>query len=184
MKTREGWDIKHWSVTFLLVNGILLFLLKPLWLVESWTGKTMVVLILYAIPGSRVVEILYAFYYDALEKINYGTNKPSVLKRGDRFRLVGISYAEVSICFASFYHAMPESWFNISEKALHGGRFLNSIDWLYFSWVTITTTGYGDFSATNPLARAFVMFELAVGLFLIVFAVGSYFAYKEELSQP
>jgi hypothetical protein len=184
MKTRKGWDIKRWSKAFLLVNSALLLLLKPFWLVKCWPMKVVVALVLFAIPWSRIVEILYAFYYDALEKIARGSDQRSSLRRGDRFRLIGISYVEVSICFATFYHAMPQGWFIVSENCLHSNWFLSALDWLYFSWITITTAGYGDFAPSHPLARVIVMSELAVGLFFIVFAVGSYFAYKEELSQP
>jgi hypothetical protein len=88
----------------------------------------------------------------------------------------------VSICFAIFYRAMPTTWFSIPTSGAHTGFFLNPLDWLYFSWITITTAGYGDFYPTHPLARVIVMAELATGLFLIIFAVGSYFAYKEELN--
>jgi hypothetical protein len=154
MKKRRRWDIKKWSKTFLLINGLLLFLLKPLWTVRLWSWMWMfVALALYVVPFSRVVEIFYAFYYDALEKIDYGSDGSSSLKRGDRFRLVGVSYIEVSICFATLYRAMPGSWFISPDQGVHSRWPLGPFDWFYFSWVTITTTGYGDFFPTHPPAR-------------------------------
>jgi hypothetical protein len=33
----------------------------------------------------------------------------------------------------------------------------------YFSFVTLTTLGYGDIAAVHPVARMFVVFEALVG---------------------
>jgi len=179
MKARR-WDIKHWTVTFLILNGLLLILLPPLASMQVWTSRIAAGLVLYMIPFSRVFEIFYAFYYDALEKISSDAHAPSSLKRGDRFRLLGVSYLEISVCFAIFFRAMPQSWFNLPPTGMHTGWFSEPLDWLYFSWITITTTGYGDVSPVHPIARVIVMAELGLGLLLVVFAVGSYFAYKGE----
>ncbi len=48
-----------------------------------------------------------------------------------------------------------------------GGR--NSTDALYFSFVTLTTLGFGDIAPISPLARTLVMLEAVTGqLFLAV----------------
>jgi voltage-gated potassium channel len=44
------------------------------------------------------------------------------------------------------------------------------LDSLYFSLITLTTVGYGDFSPTKPLAKIFTMVYILVGIgVLIVF---------------
>ena len=40
-------------------------------------------------------------------------------------------------------------------------------DYLYFSFVTLTTLGYGDISPTLPLAKAVVVFLAIIGQFYI-----------------
>jgi hypothetical protein len=63
--------------------------------------------------------------------------------------IVTLYYAELSKCFTSIIQAV------------------------YFSWVTITTTGYGDFTPKHSISRLMCMWELAVGLILVVLAVGT-----------
>lgn len=41
-------------------------------------------------------------------------------------------------------------------------------DAIYFSMVTLTTLGYGDFAPARPLARALVVWELLTGMLLLV----------------
>ena len=40
-------------------------------------------------------------------------------------------------------------------------------DWLYFSFVTMTTLGYGDVSPASPLARLLAYMQATVGIFYI-----------------
>jgi hypothetical protein len=44
---------------------------------------------------------------------------------------------------------------------------------VYFSFVTITTLGYGDISPASPLARFFVIMEAIVGVFYMAILVAS-----------
>jgi hypothetical protein len=53
-----------------------------------------------------------------------------------------------------------------------GSKVLHTIaDGIYFSTVTITTLGYGDFTPQDPLAKYIVVFELASGILLLVTAL-------------
>jgi voltage-gated potassium channel Kch len=45
-----------------------------------------------------------------------------------------------------------------------------SVEALYFSMVTITTLGYGDFVPAGPVARGIIVWELATGLLTLVLA--------------
>jgi hypothetical protein len=86
--------------------------------------------------------------------------------------MLGRSYFEIAVCYASLYLALPENSF--------GHPPATGFESLYFSWITITTTGFGDITPLNVLARCLCMTEIGIGLLLIVFAVGTYFSYREE----
>jgi hypothetical protein len=91
--------------------------------------------LLWLIPFSRIVEIGYAFYNDAFDQLK-GLPPRSGLTRGQRLKLLGCSYFEVAVCYGTLYLALPDNSFHN-----HPTR---PFDFLYFSWITITTTGFGD----------------------------------------
>lgn len=163
--------IKTWSMIFLCVNLLFLFCLP--WLkVQIWAWSYILV---WAIPFSRIFEIAYAFYNDALDQMQ-GAQPRSGLRRVDRLKLLGQSYVEVAICYASLYLSLPQNSFTAAAPK-------NAFESLYFSWITITTTGFGDITPNTVSARFAVMTEIGTGLMLIVFALGMYFSYKEIQSQ-
>ena len=117
---------------------------------------------------SRIIEIGYAFYNDSFDQME-GVRVRSGLSRVQRFKLLGRSYFEVAVCYASLYLALPVNSFEPPPKT--------GFESLYFSWITITTTGFGDIKPLSLLAKGLCMTEIGVGLMLIVFAVGTYFSY-------
>jgi hypothetical protein len=164
---RTGVTIIGWTMGFLVVN--LAFLFSSPWLHQHL--RSQFIFLLWAIPFSRIVEIGYAFYNDAFDQLE-GLQPRSGLKRSQRLRLLGCSYFEVAVCYSSLYLALPDSSFHN-----HPARPFES---LYFSWITITTTGFGDIFPSSTCARVLCMSELGVGLMLLVFAVGAYFSYKNN----
>jgi hypothetical protein len=167
MKKRVA--INLWSWLFLLLNLIFLFILP---LLKRNLGLSLgLYVLLWILPFSRIIEIGYAFYNDSFDQME-GQKPRSGLSRVQRFKLLGRSYFEIAVCYASLYLIMPENSF------VHAPT--TGFESLYFSWITITTTGFGDITPQNVLARVLCMTEIGVGLMLVVFAVGTYFSYKEE----
>lgn len=166
MKKRVA--INSWTWIFLLVNLLFLFTLPLLKRhLGFWPG---LFLLLWALPFSRIVEIAYAFYNDSFDQMK-GLKPRSGLSRIQRFKLLGRSYFEIAVCYASLYLALPESSFNRPPAT--------GFESLYFSWITITTTGFGDIAPLNVAAKFLCMTEVGVGLMLLVFAVGTYFSYGD-----
>jgi voltage-gated potassium channel len=67
-----------------------------------------------------------------------------------------------------------------SPDAFYGIEYINwresSADLTYFSFVTLTTLGYGDVSPVAPLARVIVVMEAIAGMFYLAIVVASLIA--------
>ncbi|HEU4319656.1 MAG TPA: potassium channel family protein [Acidimicrobiia bacterium] len=75
------------------------------------------------------------------------------------------AYALIAFAMAAFYNG---------ADLLSDTTFLNGVvargDYTYFSFVTLTTVGYGDITAASDLAKRLVVIEAFVGqVFIIVF---------------
>lgn len=80
-------------------------------------------------------------------------------------------YVSATPIFALVYWALPDGQFRFPE-----GEATNYGSWLYYSIVTITTLGFGDYTPCHPAAQAVTAIEVMCGLiFLGLFlnAVGS-----------
>jgi voltage-gated potassium channel Kch len=53
--------------------------------------------------------------------------------------------------------------FNLPTSLTSPDEAKNSADLTYFSFVTLTTLGYGDITAAHPLSRMFVIIEALIG---------------------
>src|SRR5277367_1965751 len=95
--------IQRWSTLFLLLNTAFLFLLPFIKQHSSfWHGLAALV---WLLPFSRTIEIVYAFYNDTVDQLRRVPLRTK-LDRVQRFKLLGRSYIEVSICYASLYLAI------------------------------------------------------------------------------
>lgn len=52
------------------------------------------------------------------------------------------------------------------------------VQFIYYSAVTITTLGYGDICPISKTARVITLFELAFGIFFVVFLFGVFISYR------
>jgi len=81
-------------------------------------------------------------------------------------------YMVVVIVFALWFNACylesPEEYFDIGDKIKNP----NLWDFIYFSFVTITTLGYGDISPLHTFPQVLIIAETMTGLGLIVGYLG------------
>jgi voltage-gated potassium channel len=81
------------------------------------------------------------------------------------YLLLGIALGLLNM----FIHRlMPGSYTGISDSP----SSLAGLDMIYYSFVTITTLGYGDISPVRPLARAVAYITAVAGQFYIAILVG------------
>jgi uncharacterized membrane protein len=74
-------------------------------------------------------------------------------------------------------HISPASFQGLSEPLSQGW----SIDWLYFSFVTMTALGYGDITPVSATARTLAYLQAVFGQFYIaIFVAGLVSAYISE----
>ncbi len=95
------------------------------------------------------------------------------------YMLLGIA---ASILFGFLYRIKPEA-FSAST-----GNFSSQADFIYFSFVTITTLGYGDILPVSHLARSLaIMFSVTGQLYLtmiIAMLVGKYLSVNQVNTNP
>lgn len=83
--------------------------------------------------------------------------------------LYGLLYEEIG---PAAFKGLPEGIsLELAERELH-----------YFSWVTLTTVGYGDLSPVHPLARLLCNLECFVGQFYIAVVVARMVAIQVTMS--
>lgn len=75
------------------------------------------------------------------------------------YLLLGLMWAFAYKLVAMY---QPES-FNIVETAVPGQDYDSMERFIYFSYITLTTLGYGDITAVTPVARSLAMLEALIG---------------------
>lgn len=80
------------------------------------------------------------------------------------YLLFGVFWA---IAYSVIEHSNPGSFTGITEPFAQGW----SSDWLYFSFVTMTTLGYGDITPISATARTIAYLQAVFGQFYIAILV-------------
>jgi hypothetical protein len=91
---------------------------------------------------------------------------------GHRIRGAIVVYLLLGLIWALLYHlvalATPQA-FHLPEDSAGSDWFAPKRLWTYFSFITLTTTGYGDITPVHPVAKVLTIFEALTGqLFLAI----------------
>ncbi|MGR5238792.1 potassium channel family protein [Vibrio alfacsensis] len=140
-------------------------------------GIWVTVIIIKAFLGIKQMDVVmlvltFAFFFGTFKSIarqilfsgHIDTNK--VIGSVALFLLLGLMWAIAYLILLEF---SPNS-FTGMEAISWGQNFSNAA---YFSFVTLTTLGYGDISPTTPLAQVIVYLEAIVGVFYMAIVVSS-----------
>lgn len=170
-KVKENKDkvrdlIKCRNSLYLLITVLLASIL---WILENSVDKNNLKWL--AITGSyyafsRVNEIFFAFVNDAHSHLRY-TQHSSSLKYYERIPLAMKSYLELIILYGVIVLGLQALFCQVvncsGEPCL-----LNMWQAIYYSGVTITTLGYGDFTPKNFATQIMAIYEVINGLSLLV----------------
>lgn len=85
----------------------------------------------------------------------------------------------IILMFAQAFSFMEFSAPGSFNGTISQNPFERSIDFIYFSLATFTTTGFGDISPANSIARLAVSFEFIVAFIILVLAVNFFTAKKD-----
>ncbi|MDE6556189.1 MAG: potassium channel family protein, partial [Duncaniella sp.] len=78
--------------------------------------------------------------------------------------------------FALIYSWLPDGQFRIPD-----GGYTDFGSWLYYSIVTITTLGFGDYTPAHGLAQAVTAIEVMCGLIFLGFFLNAVGSMKSEI---
>ncbi|YCO00908.1 potassium channel family protein [Vibrio sp. VNB-15] len=140
-------------------------------------GTWIAVIVIKAVLGIKEMDVVmlaltFAFFFGTFKSIarqilftgHVNTNK--VIGSVALFLLLGLMWAIAYLILLEF---SPNS-FTGMEAISWGQNFSNAA---YFSFVTLTTLGYGDISPLTPLAQVVVYLEAIVGVFYMAIVVSS-----------
>jgi len=133
-----------------------------------------VTIVWFSFLMSRNNEIFWAFLKDAFDKMdshstttNQEKQPPSNLMPKDRIILSLKSYLELVFNFSIVYALTDNTFWKCDSP-------LSIADFIYYSGVTITTTGYGDITPKHYLPQLLAVYEVFCGVILLVVCFAIY----------
>lgn len=146
-KQKHQWLVIVMAATAILVD-ILDFLLKSE--TTSWMSQLLIILFL----GYAVVAILV--YLARQENVT----ADMIMAGASEYVLIGVLWASLYSLIETFYPG-SFSFAGVKDRSA----------FLYFSFVTLTTTGYGDLLPVSVQARSLAMLEQLTGQLFIAITV-------------
>ena len=92
------------------------------------------------------------------------------------YLLIGLAWATIYLLILEI---LPNAFNGLEEKIW----LTNLFNALYFSFITLTTVGYGDISPALPVAQFFVFMESIIGSFYLAIMVASLVSIRLAQSQ-
>jgi voltage-gated potassium channel Kch len=169
----QGEFHRSWSRFFIfseLALSAFLIFLTAYW--PSLLDSLVIAHVFIFLAWSRINELIYAFYQDAISHLK-SEQQASDLKFYERLQMALKSYIGLITYFAIFYYF-------IRLDSSFEPKFNNFFESMYFSVITITTLGYGDFLPKHWLMKVFSMYEVLTGLLMVVVVIGAYVGAERE----
>lgn len=168
------WSLRYSGHSFtagivLVIAGLAMNLLHTAWTHSAWNAGSMLTLLAFMALATAGV-----FRQIAVSNV---VNPNRIIGAICVYLLIGVIW---SIIYALLELLLPGSFGGFAEKI---GTTWNP-DWIYYSFVTLTSLGYGDILPLSHLARTFSYMETVVGQFyLAVMVAGLVSAYLAAKSR-
>lgn len=183
----KGKKLRNWNKSLFLFEIFLLFILTISTIIQPSLTSLICPLSKWLLMGyafSRCNEISYALGKDVFSRLNNEiptSNLTSVMRVAMAMR----SYVGLIINFAFIYYLLPSISMicGFFKESFFNKAFDNFFESIYFSVVTLTTLGYGDFLPQNWLSQLFVIYEVLVGILLIVVVIATYIGGVSSVQQ-
>lgn len=167
--SERGKRLRCWNKLLFCIE----ILLVPVLIVLSSLPYSFKWLLIYY-AFSRCNEIAYAFYRDVFRSLKQ-EKATSNLTSVNRIAMAMRSYVGLIINFALLYYLIPSvNLIQCSDFFAMELQCSDFFNWVYFSGVTLTTLGYGDITPKHWLSQLLVLYEVLLGILLIVIVIATY----------
>ncbi len=131
------------------------------WVVISWVNGFVAVKALSVLGAACLIAFtLFVITLLIVDLLTASNVTASTLCRAvSAYVLIGVTWAAV---YALIVLLDPDA-FSFAAKEFGGGLEDNWNKYIYFSFTTLTTLGFGDIAPVSPYARSFVMIEAVIG---------------------
>ncbi len=131
--------------------------------------------VFYYLSVSALSAFLMLSIWSALRQVVFGIE----MTANRLFGAVCI-YLMIGVLWGLMYGALHTLDMDAFVGTLHDETAGQGVDWIYYSFVTLTTLGYGDILPISTTARTLAYIEAVIGVFyiamLVAALVGSYAA--------
>jgi len=116
-----------------------------------------------------IISFLVLFAIDALKELmaSRQTNISEVVSALNTYLIIGLIYGEIYTLIAHFQKDAFSLSTMIVKRSLYPSPLHDSWAYMYFSFVTQTSLGYGDVTPVSHLAQVFVISQTIFGQFYI-----------------
>lgn len=155
LKTDSSWT---WAVYFFALLVVLIFIIEKLFATKVTQYIHLLILLIFFIGSFKI-----SFKQILMSK---SINKNMLIGSVVLYLLLGLIWSIFYLFLLSLY---PDSFSGL--EALPWQENFSKVS--YFSFVTLTTLGYGDISPKNSISEFFVYMEAIVGVFYMAIIVAS-----------
>ncbi len=157
--------------TLLLISGVITVMQNRAWIATVTVFAVLVFLFSWfdLFSTKRLIQVINSVLCILFYSLLAGMVLGNVFKEGPVtvHRIQGaivvylLTGLVMAFAYQAIYYARPETAFGIADRTrVH---FSPGSEFLYFSFVTLTTIGYGDITPLHPLAQSLVMVEGLIG---------------------